>query len=109
MAPHCLVASKEAGCVSDFMANRFHNIKFYFALSGFSVQARAQVRVQGRSWGWGQEVPPPQAAEFRGRETNILNKKKILFLKKFLRQIKGNLKNNSTFVKDRNLRRGRPL
>jgi len=31
---------------------------------------------------------------------------KKLFLKKFLRQIKGNLKNNSNFVKVRNLRWG---
>jgi len=51
MAPQCLGASEEAGCVSDFMANPFHNINFYFALSGFSVQACAQVRVEGRSWG----------------------------------------------------------
>jgi hypothetical protein len=56
MASHCLGASKKAGCVSDFMANPFHNINSYFALSGFSVQVCAQVGlrgVAGADGGWG--------------------------------------------------------
>ena len=75
MAPHCLGASIKAGCVSDFMANPFHNINFYFALSGFSVQVCAQLGLRGVAGvgrgagggGRGQEVPSPQAAEFKGR------------------------------------------
>jgi len=80
MAPTCLGASKKAGCVSDFMANLFHNINFYFALSGFSVQACAQVGLRGVAGGWGSKrCRRPRQQSSRGGKTNILNEKIILF------------------------------
>jgi hypothetical protein len=59
MAHHCLGAMKETGCVSDFMANLFHNINFYFALSGFSVQVCAQVGLRGIAGGGGRGAAAP--------------------------------------------------
>jgi hypothetical protein len=79
MAPHCLGASKEAGCVSNFMANLFRNINFYFALSGFSVQVCAQVGLRGiAGGGGGRGAPPRRQQSSRGGKTNILSEKIIL-------------------------------